>query len=121
MATQALRQVAVQLNHRQGSESLHQRLRQRRQAGANFDHELAREWINRSDDGIDDAAISQEMLPKTFAGNVFSDFQAQAFKAVARECQRRRDCGYPEPRFDRPQRFSFRATSREWLRAAVQG
>ena len=38
MAAQALRQVSVKFNHRQGTQALDQGLRQSRQARANFNH-----------------------------------------------------------------------------------
>ena len=68
---QAHRQVAVQLDDRQVTQTLDQRLRQRGQARPNFDHGLARFGVDRIHDGIDDAAVGQKVLTKPFACDVF--------------------------------------------------
>ena len=63
-------QVPVQFDDGEVSEALDQRLRQRGQARADFDHGVARLRRNGGHDGIDDCAIGQKMLAKAFAGNV---------------------------------------------------
>jgi hypothetical protein len=52
-------------------QTLHQRLRERGQARANFDHGLPGLRVDGVHDGIDDAAIGQKVLTETFAGDVF--------------------------------------------------
>ena len=70
MTAQTLGQITVQLNHRQMTQTLHQRLGQCCQTRTNLHHALTRAWINRTDNGINDAAVDQEVLAKTFTGNV---------------------------------------------------
>ena len=67
---QAHGQVTVQLNHRQMTQPLHQRLRERRQTGADLHHGLTSHRGDGVHDGIDDAAVRQKVLAKAFAGNV---------------------------------------------------
>ena len=75
VAAQALRQVTVELDHRQAPEALHQRLGQCRQAGADFNHGLTGLRVDGIDNGLDDAAIGQKMLAETLARNVLAVFQ----------------------------------------------
>ena len=70
MRSQALCQIAVEFNHCQVSQALHQGLRQRRQPRPNFHHTLARLRRDGTHDGIDDAPIRQKMLPEALARNV---------------------------------------------------
>ena len=76
MLAQLPGQVAVQLNHRELAQTLHQRLRQGRKPGANFHHNLAGPRRDRLDDLFDDALVSQEMLAKAFARDVFHEIAA---------------------------------------------
>ena len=69
-SAQAAGQVTVELDYRQPPQPLDQRLRQRGQAGADFDHGLARTGIDGIDNGIDDAVVTQKMLTKPLASNV---------------------------------------------------
>jgi hypothetical protein len=71
-------QVAVQLDDGQPAQPLHQRLRQRGQAGADLHHGLARLRGDLAHDRVDDAAVRQEVLPEAFAGNVFHTLQPLA-------------------------------------------
>ena len=68
---QAGREVAIEFDHRQLSEPLHQRLRQRGQARPDFHHRLARPRIDQPHDRVDDGLIDQEVLAEAFAGDVF--------------------------------------------------
>jgi hypothetical protein len=68
--TQAHGQVAVQFDDCELAQPLDQRLRERGQTGPDFNHGLARLRIDGLNDGLDDPAVAQEMLPKTFARNV---------------------------------------------------
>ncbi|MNR05500.1 hypothetical protein D3C85_1215340 [compost metagenome] len=69
--TQAKRQVAVQLDHRDAAQALDQGLRQSHQAGTDFHHGIAGFGVDRVDNCIDDAAIGQKVLTEAFTGNVF--------------------------------------------------
>jgi hypothetical protein len=71
------RQVAVELDHRQVPQTLDQGLSQCGQAGPDFHHGLPRPGINGADDGIDDAAVGQEMLAEALARNVFHQAAAR--------------------------------------------
>ena len=68
---QAHGQIAVQLDHRQVAQALHQGLGQSSQARADLDHGLARLRVDGVHDGIDDAAVGQKVLTEAFAGDVF--------------------------------------------------
>lgn len=70
MLAQALRQVAVQLDHGEPPQPLDQRLRQRRQPRPDFNHGLARLRRNGAHDPIDDGRIGQEMLAEALFWNV---------------------------------------------------
>jgi hypothetical protein len=65
------RQIAVQFHHGERTQSLHQRLGERTQAWANFDHVIAGLRMNPFNDLLDQTAINQKMLAKAFARNVF--------------------------------------------------
>ena len=68
--TQPRGQVAVEFDHREAPQPLDQRLRQRRQAGADFDHGLARARVDGAHDGVDDGRVGQEVLAKALARDV---------------------------------------------------
>ena len=70
MLAQALRQVAVQLDHGEPPQPLDQRLRQRRQPRPDLDHGLARLRRIGAHDPIDDGRIGQEMLAEALFWNV---------------------------------------------------
>ena len=70
VAAQFSRQVAVDFNHLQVPQALHQRLGQRGPAGANFHHGLPGLGGNGADDVVDDRAVGQKMLAKALAWRV---------------------------------------------------
>lgn len=74
MRAQAHGQIAVKLNHGELAEPLNERLRQRGQTGADFNHRLAGFGRNGVHDGVNDASVCQKMLAKAFAWNVFDVF-----------------------------------------------
>ena len=70
MATQARRQIAVEFHHGQPPQTLDQGLGQRGQTGADFDHGVARAGCDLSHDGVDDAAVGEEVLSEALARDV---------------------------------------------------
>src|SRR5574343_1724326 len=63
-------QVAIDFDDVQVIDTLQQRLGNRPQAGADFDHRIATLRIDGRDNGGNDAAIDQEVLAEAFAGDV---------------------------------------------------
>ncbi len=70
LLVQAGDQVAVDFDDVQMIEARQQRLGNCPEAGADFDDRVAALRIDGGDDGIDDAAVNQEILPESFAGDV---------------------------------------------------
>ena len=68
MRLQACRQIAVQLNDGQLVKAFADRLGQRGETGADFNHRLAFLRINRRDDAVDHKLIVEEVLPEAFTG-----------------------------------------------------
>ena len=76
-------QVAVDFDDMQMIQARHQRLGNRPQTGANLDEYLVFLRPDGGNNGSDDAAINEKILPKAFAGDVF--FHAgQTFLAAIR-------------------------------------
>lgn len=90
-------QVAVELNHCQAPQALHQRLGEGGQARANFHHRLAGQRRDGAHDGFDDAAVRQKMLAEALAGNVFH--AVAIFTAVLRGIRRRPGPATPASRW----------------------
>ena len=67
---QAGDQVAVDFDDMQMIEASQQRLGDRPQSGADFDNGIAALRVDGRNDGIDDAAIYQEILTEALAGDV---------------------------------------------------
>ena len=70
MRAQAHRQIAVEFDHGEAAQALHQRLRERGQTGADLHHGVAGLRRDGVDDGVDDGAIGQEVLTEALAGDV---------------------------------------------------
>ena len=68
MRLQAGRQIAVQLDNGQLVKAFTDRLGQRGETGADFNHRLAFLRINRRDDAVDHKLIVEEVLPEAFTG-----------------------------------------------------
>ena len=69
---QAGRQVAVELDDGEAAQALDQRLRERGQARADLDHGLAGARVDGADDGVDDAAVAEEVLAEALARDVLA-------------------------------------------------
>ena len=80
---QACNQVAVDLDDMQMIQPGQQGFGERPQPGAYLDHGVGALRVNRRDDGGNDAAIDQEVLPETLAGDM-AFHQAPAFLAAMR-------------------------------------
>ena len=70
MRTQALRKVAIELDHHQPTQTLDQGLSQRSQTRADLDHRLTRTGVDGTHDLMNDRVIDQEMLAEALARNV---------------------------------------------------
>ena len=70
MAAQMGGQVAVEFDHGQPAEALHQRLGQRGQTGPDLHHRLAGHRGDGGHNGVDDAVVGQEVLAETLAGDM---------------------------------------------------
>ena len=70
MLAQAAGQIAVEFDHTQAAQALHQRLRQRGQAGPDLHHRVSRAGGDCLHDRLDDALVAQEVLAETLARDV---------------------------------------------------
>ncbi len=85
--SQAARQIAVQFDHRQMAQTLHQGLSQRAKAGSDFHHPLSGARCDRLHDGVDDRRVGQEMLAESLARHMRTGliaFSAQCRSPLAR-------------------------------------
>ena len=89
MLAQAGRQIAIQLDHGHAAGALHQRLRQRRQTGADLDQALIGLRIDGTHDAVDDALVLQEVLAKALARHVAAAARDRARLACTRRHTRR--------------------------------
>ena len=61
-------QIAVKFDHRELVQTFADRLRQRRQTGADFDHCLTLLRVNGGDNTVDHKLIVEKVLPEAFTG-----------------------------------------------------